>query len=72
RRSYILFSILALILPTLTGTFSSIPRYALVAFVIFPTLALIQNRFLRYTILIVGLLIETIISAFFLRGYFVS
>ncbi|MDP3998627.1 MAG: hypothetical protein Q8P89_03360, partial [bacterium] len=44
RRSYLIFSFLALIGPTLTGTFSSIPRYAGVLFPIFIFYGLIKNK----------------------------
>ncbi|MFZ5376489.1 MAG: hypothetical protein ACOZAN_02355 [Patescibacteria group bacterium] len=44
RFSYLIFSIFAWILPTLTGTFSSMPRYILVCFPIYIWLALFAGK----------------------------
>lgn len=72
RPSYILFSVLATLLPTLSGTLSSIPRYALSAFIIFIVFATIKNKTVRVAILIIGLLLQSILVALFARGYFIS
>lgn len=72
RISYVLFSFLALFIPTLSGTLSSIPRYALVSFSIFPTLAMIKSFRLKIVIIVFDLVLESILLALFLRGYFVS
>lgn len=72
RKSYILFGLLSILLPTLSGTLSSIPRYALTSFVIFIYLAMEKNTILRYSILLFFLVLQGILAALFLRGYFVS
>lgn len=72
RLSYIMFSFAALILPTLSGTLSSIPRYALVCFAIFFLFPSIKNIFIRSIIIIISLITETVLAALFLRGYFVG
>lgn len=72
RKSYIIFSLCALLFPPLSGTFSSLPRYALVAFVIFIYLGTIPNRYVKVLLLSVGLILETVFGVLFLQGYFVS
>ena len=71
-KSFLLFSFLCILFPTLSGTLSSVPRYSLVAFPIFMYFATVKNSFVRYTILSIGFLFEAILAALFLRGYFVS
>lgn len=67
-----LFSLANLILPTLSGTFSSIPRYALLSFGFFIAIASIRSK---YTIILLGILFlifHIILLIFFTQGYFVS
>ena len=47
RFFYLLFGLLCLFIPSLTGTLSGIPRYVLIIFPIFITLALIKNKFIK-------------------------
>ena len=72
RLSYLIFGWLAYITPTLTGTFSSLPRYVLVIFPIYFYLAEILSK-KSYLIwcLISGLLL-TASAFFFLSGHFIS
>lgn len=72
RFSYIIFSALALIFPTLSGTMSSIPRYALVCIAIYFALSEIKRKHIKYLILIFSILLEVVLASLFLRGYFVS
>lgn len=74
RPSYLCFGFLSYLLPTLTGSFSSMPRYLTVIFPIFIVLAVFisGNRLLRFgvlTVLMVLLVIETML---FIRGYWVA
>lgn len=72
RTSYLLYSALVIITPTLTGTFSSIPRYVLSAFPLFFVLGTMHNRAIKGTLLIVftvGLFICTIA---YLSAYFIA
>jgi len=73
RLSWLLFGILAYILPTLTGTFSSLPRYVLVIFPGFVGLGLLTKKYrwgkILYLIFAILLLIST---AFFTRGYWLA
>lgn len=72
RRSYIIFSFFSIFIPTLSGTLSSLPRYALSGIAMFIFFATIKSNFFRLTILLIGMMLETILAMLFLRGYFVS
>ena len=72
RKSYLLFSLCVLIFPTLSGTFSSLPRYALCAFAIFIYLGLLKNKILKTFLIILGLIIESIFAILFFQGYFIA
>ncbi len=72
--SYFIFSFLAFILPTLTGTFSSMPRYILVSFSIFIVLTSwldesIKFRYFYFSFSTILLAINTIL---FIQGYWVA
>lgn len=71
RLSYFVFSLTGLLLPTLTGTLSSMPRYSLVAFLVLP---FVVERFGRYYKLLVLIftLIQVILLSLFIRGYWVA
>jgi len=65
------FSILSILIPTFTGTLSSIPRYSLFAFSFFIALSHLSKR-VQFVIIAVSLLCQLILFSFFLQGYFVS
>ncbi|MCJ7740236.1 hypothetical protein MUP32_02880 [Candidatus Microgenomates bacterium] len=72
RLSYLIFAWLALIIPVLTGTFSSIQRYILIIFPIYLALALIKTKWFKILILFLfaGLLIVS--TVLFTNGFWVS
>jgi len=72
RLSYLIFSFFSLLVPTLTGTFSSMPRYVLVLFPGFVALALVKNKLLIKIIYALEIVIGIICALFFLRGYWVA
>jgi len=72
RPSYLLFSFLSFLLPTLTGTFSSMPRYILVLFPIYIVLATIKNKYVRYLILSIHFILLFICTMLFTRGYWIA
>ncbi len=72
RVSYLFFSLAALLLPTLTGSFSSLPRYALACFPLFMVLGSVQNKKIQIGLLIFSSILFVIASGLFFRGYFVS
>lgn len=75
RLSYSLFLLLGYLIPTLSGSFSSLPRYVIVLFPAFILFALWAEKLSRpLKIVLYGLLFSSlaIASAMFLRGYWVS
>lgn len=75
RLSYLILAILSFVLPTLTGSFSSLPRYILTIFPIFIILGLFFSakplvfKVAVYLLMMVLLIFETML---FLRGYWVA
>ena len=75
RLSYLFYALISFLIPTIQGSFSSVPRYAIVLFPSFLILALILDKspnfikLILYFILIICLGLET---ALFLRGYWVA
>jgi len=67
-----LFSLSNLVLPTLTGTFSSIPRYSLFSLSFFIYIAQIKNIFIKYLILFIFLFLHVLLLGYFTQGYFIS
>lgn len=75
RISYLVYVILSFILASITGSFTSLPRYFLVFFPLFLVLAIFLNnspRFFRYTYIALSTLILVIEAALFFRGYWVA
>jgi len=72
RWSLVLYGMIALTLPTLTGTFSSVPRYLLCIFPLFLILGKLDNTVIRYILLFIFIFLQIILSSLFLRGWFVS
>lgn len=72
RLSYLIFALFAYLAPTLSGTFSSMPRYVLVLFPCFIYFGMIRNKFITslLTILFVILLMFSVI--YFLNGYWIA
>lgn len=74
RFSYVLFSVSVFLLPTLTGSLSSMPRYTLVAFALFIVLEqLLANKpLLRYTVLTLSALALIFNTILFVQGYWIA
>ena len=72
RKSYLIFAVFAYLLPTLTGTFSSMPRYVLVLFPAFMVLGSIKNRYLYWAWITISILLLLITTMLFTRGYWVA
>jgi len=68
----LLFSFINLLLPTLTGTFSSIPRYALMSLSVFIYLGAIQRRWIKVMIACLFGTLHIICLGLFIQGYFVG
>lgn len=69
---WLFFSWAAYILPTLSGTFSSMPRYLLPIFPIYLAGALIKNSNIKIIIAIICAFLLAVFTALFTRGYWVS
>lgn len=75
RVSYIVYAMIGFLLPTIQGSFSSVPRYVIVFFPSFLVAALwMENKpkILQLIILISSLIILFIETALFLRGYWIA
>jgi len=72
RFSYLIFSAFSYFIPTLSGTFLSLPRFALTLFPCFIFLGMLKNVFLRRFLLVIFSLLFIVSTAFFLRGYWIS
>ena len=72
RFSYLIYSWPALILPTLTGTLSSMPRYILIIFPIFIVLGLIKSKVIKFLILTSFFLLLVVFTVLFTRGRWIA
>ena len=75
RLSYALYSLLAFITPTLTGSFSSLPRYVLIIFPAFMLCSYYLSKLkvsLRFCIFFILFIISAIATALFFRGYWLA
>lgn len=75
NHQYMIYMILGFILPTIQGSFSSLPRYVLVLFPGFIVLGIVLNKlpaFWRFLYFIISGILLFIESGLFFRGYWVS
>jgi|Napbiome12C3dose_1001474.scaffolds.fasta_scaffold00008_45 Gpi18-like mannosyltransferase len=71
RLSYLIFTLGCLIMPTLTGTLSSMPRYVLMSFLLLPFIVQgIKGKYKLLLILFIG--IGAVLLGFFVRGYWIA
>lgn len=66
------FSFINIVLPTLTGTFSSIPRYALFSLSLFLFLGHISNSLIKKIVVFVFAILQIALLSFFVQGYFIG
>ncbi|OGD83126.1 hypothetical protein A2165_01990 [Candidatus Curtissbacteria bacterium RBG_13_40_7] len=72
KTEWLVFSLIAVLVPTLTGTFTSMPRYILVAFPIYIMLALVKSTIAKSLILFVFFSLLIISTILFAQGYWVA
>lgn len=72
KLEWVLFSFVAILIPTLTGTFASMPRYILIAFPIYVVLAQIKGVKIKILILCLFSILLILFTAFFTQGYWVA
>lgn len=70
--SYLLYSAAVIVLPTVTGTLSSVPRYLLSAFPLFFVLGALPSRNGKIVLAVVFGAGLVVVCSLFLQGYFVS
>lgn len=69
---YIIFAISVLVVPTATGTFSSLPRYVLTAFPLFFMLGSMHNKAVKIVLIVTSTIGLIFAAAGFLQGYFIG
>lgn len=75
RLSYLFFALTAYMLPTIQGSFSSLPRYVLILFPSFIVLTLLIKKLpvsVRFLLGFLSLILLIIETSLYLRGYWVS
>jgi len=72
RMSYLVFSVLTLLIPTLIGTFSSLPRYVLVLFPCFICLGMVKSAKARVIIQAIFILSAIFSVLLFFNGNWVA
>lgn len=70
--SYILYSGILLILPTLSGTLTSFPRYVLDAFPLFIVMGISHNTTIKIAMLVIMLIGLVVCTSLYLQGYFIA
>lgn len=72
KSEWLIFSWLAVITPTLTGTLTSMPRYILIAFPIYIVLAHIKSHVVKILLVTSFIILQAILVILFTRGYWVA
>ena len=72
RFSYLLFAIGCFLIPTLSGTFSGLPRYAAVLFPIYIVIGLLKNKKLLLAIYSASGILLFLLLILFSKGYYVA
>ncbi len=72
KLEWLIFSLLVVITPTLTGTLASMPRYILVAFPIYLVPAHIKSPKIKIALLTASSILLAISATFFVQGYWVA
>lgn len=72
RKSWVIFSLLAVLTPTLTGSLISMPRYIIIAFPMYIVVASINNIWIKVILLVLSIGLLAITTTFFTRGYWIA
>jgi hypothetical protein len=72
KLSYLLFTAFAYVLPTLTGTFSSMPRYVLILFPCFLVLGMIRTKWVKTVLYLFSFILLAMATILFTRGYWIA
>lgn len=71
-REWFAFSLFAILIPTLTGTFASMPRYILVVFPLFIALGTIKSDFQKIVLASAFSILLFVLTCLFTQGYWVA
>ncbi len=71
RFSYFIFTVGSLVLPTLTGTLTSMPRFILMGFLLLPVVVISLNKYFK-AIIVIMILLQALLLSLFIRGYWVA
>ncbi len=71
RFSYFIFTLGCVVLPTLTGTLSSMPRYSLMGFLLLPFIVQVVKRYYSL-LLLLFIALGIILLSIFIRGYWIA
>lgn len=66
------FSFANVLVPSLTGTLTAVPRYTLMSLSLFFVLSEIENKHIRYAILALFALAHIVMFSLFIQGYYVT
>jgi Gpi18-like mannosyltransferase len=72
RKSLLIFSWFTVLVPTLTGTLSSMPRYILVVLPMYMVLAKIKNNWIKKLIILLFIILSSILTVLFTKGHWVA
>lgn len=72
RLSYIAYTLVSMLVPASTGTFTGLPRYIIVLFPLFLIFSSIKNRVVLVSILILSFILQILLFLYFSRGYYVA
>src|SRR3990167_1158262 len=72
KTEWLIFSFLAVLMPTFTGTLASMPRYVLITFPVYILLASIKSLIIKILIVIVFSVLLIITTVLFTQGYWVA
>lgn len=72
KKEWVIFSLFAIITPTLTGSLGSMPRYVLIAFPIYVVLAHINSLVIKIFIAFLFSILLFISTIYFSQGYWVA
>lgn len=72
RASYLVFAVFAFLVPTLSGTFLSMPRFVLILFPCFIFLGTIKNKKVIRFLQIIFVFLAILCTLMFIKGYWIS
>ena len=72
KLSYLLYSFVVLVIPTLTGTLTSMPRYILTVIPLFIILTYIKRNTVKYALIGIFFILQLVSVMLYLRGWFIA